>query len=220
MRPACRAKVSASVAGMNLGNAERQPCCELHPFIITSRSAMDEHNVHHFWGISPGIDLGALATRPEASSVGLHDPIRLLQASSAAQTSFHALAPHLCCTLSHACVLPMHDMLAPPLPLQVASYDPRHTLTTLCRASRHLDRHQGPMQLYVHEEEPEVLARHVLLLSVMLDGSLAAAERMHALLELHGNVLLREKTADYLGRGGLGEWAGRGQWVGTRGLTG
>lgn len=54
---------------------------------------MDEHNVHHFWGISPGIDLGALATRPEASSVGLHDPIRLLQASSASQPSFHALAP-------------------------------------------------------------------------------------------------------------------------------
>lgn len=118
----------------------------------------------------------------------------------------------------------MHDM-HPPLPLQVASYDPRHTLTTLCRASRHLDRHQGPMQLYVHEEEPEVLARHVLLLSVMLDGSLAAAERMHALLELHGNVLLREKTADYLGRGDrvglgpLGGGAGRGA-TGGKGAVG
>ena len=72
------------------------------------------------------------------------------------------------------------------------------------------------MQLYVHEEEPEVLARHVLLLSVMLDGSLAATERMHALLELHGNVLLREKTADYLGRG---EWVGVGA-TGGKGSAG
>lgn len=66
---------------MNLGNATALQ--GLHPF-IKSRSAMDEHNVHHFWGISPGIDLVALATRPEASSVGLHDAVRLLQASSAA----------------------------------------------------------------------------------------------------------------------------------------
>ena len=52
---------------------------------------------------------------------------------------------------------------------------------------------------YVFEEEPEGLARHLLLLSVMLDGSLPARERVEVLLELHGNALLRGNTATYLG---------------------
>ena len=51
----------------------------------------------------------------------------------------------------------------------------------------------------MYEEEPEGLARHLLLLSVMLDGSLPARERVEVLLELHGNALLRENTAAYLG---------------------
>lgn len=55
------------------------------------------------------------------------------------------------------------------------------------------------MHLYIYEEEPELLARHLLLVSVLLDGSLMAKERMEALLELHSNVLLREKAAKYLG---------------------
>lgn len=55
------------------------------------------------------------------------------------------------------------------------------------------------MCLYVYEEEPEVLARHMLLIHVLLDASLTSKERVETLLELHGNALLRQKTASYLG---------------------
>ena len=60
------------------------------------------------------------------------------------------------------------------------------------------------MHLYLYEEEPELIARHVLLLSVLLDETLPARDRMETLLELHGNVFLRDKTAKYLGRALLG----------------
>jgi dynein assembly factor 3 len=51
----------------------------------------------------------------------------------------------------------------------------------------------------VYEEEPENLARHILLLSVLLDGSVLPKERMEFFLELHSNAMLRERTAIYLG---------------------
>ncbi len=81
--------------------------------------------------------------------------------------------------------------------LQVCPYDARHTIATLSRISRHPA--VSSLALYVYEEEPEVLARHMLLLHVLLDGSLTARERVETLLELHGNALLRNKTAEYLG---------------------
>lgn len=81
----------------------------------------------------------------------------------------------------------------------MGSYDPRHTVQTICRHARHAAFHSAPLHLYVYEEEPENLARHILLLSVLLDGSLLPKERMEMFLELHGNALLRARTADYLG---------------------
>jgi dynein assembly factor 3 len=56
--------------------------------------------------------------------------------------------------------------------------------------------------MYVYEEEPENLARHILLLSVLLDGTLLAKERTEIFLELHGNALVRPRTAEYLGGSG------------------
>lgn len=81
----------------------------------------------------------------------------------------------------------------------MATYDARHSLYTLCRLARHPSPSQT-LQLFVYEEEPESLVRHILLVSILLDGSLMVKERMETLLELHGNVLLREKTARYLGQ--------------------
>jgi hypothetical protein len=83
--------------------------------------------------------------------------------------------------------------------MQVEPYDARHTLYTLCQAHRTLEQHSGPIHITLFEEEPEGLARHLLLLSVLLDDSLPATDRIQTLLELHGNVLLRQKTAEYLG---------------------
>jgi hypothetical protein len=58
---------------------------------------------------------------------------------------------------------------------------------------------QQRVTLYVFEEEPELLARHMLLLYALLDGSRPPKERAEAFLELHGSALLRRRTADWLG---------------------
>ncbi|GIL80632.1 hypothetical protein Vretimale_9197 [Volvox reticuliferus] len=124
---------------------------------------MDEQNVHHFWGISPALDLGSLLPDGDdaAALLPVDQPVRILQ---------------------------------------VAPYDARHTLTTMCRAMRHtvLRRQAQPVQLVVWEDSPEGLARHVLLLAVLLDGTLLPRERVEMLLELHGNAMLRERAAVYL----------------------
>lgn len=58
---------------------------------------------------------------------------------------------------------------------------------------------QQQLHLYVYESEPEVLARHLLLLAVLFDAALPVRVRAELFLELHGNAVLRQKSADYLG---------------------
>lgn len=55
------------------------------------------------------------------------------------------------------------------------------------------------VQLYVWEDCPEGLARHLLQAAVALDAGLPPRQRAETLLELHGNALLRDTTASYLG---------------------
>lgn len=52
--------------------------------------------------------------------------------------------------------------------------------------------------MFVYETEPEGLCRHVLLLSLLLDASLTEKERAEMFLELHGNVMLRQSTAEWV----------------------
>lgn len=76
--------------------------------------------------------------------------------------------------------------------LQSAVYDCRHTLQTLGRAPRHAAALGArPVHFYMHEEEPEVLARHLLLLAIFFDHNVTAKDRAELLLEVHGNALLR-----------------------------
>jgi hypothetical protein len=92
---------------------------------------------------------------------------------------------------------------------QVCPYDCRHTLATICSHLRQQaqndhragSRPQGTelLELYVYEPEPELLARHMLLLALLFEPSMAPRERAEAFLELHGNALLRQSTADWLG---------------------
>jgi hypothetical protein len=99
--------------------------------------------------------------------------------------------------LHESCV---HNTCIASFGLQAASYDARHSIITLCRLARHEAVVAGrPLHLHVYEEDAEGLARHLLLLSVLLDGSLLARDRMETLLELHSNALLRDQTAAYLG---------------------
>lgn len=155
---------------------------------------MDDHNIHNFWGLSPSIDLLAVATR------GRGDPNKGREALQQGGSDVTPSPPAIRI-------------------LQVASYDARHTIHTLCHSSRH-DGALGPgvmpsssegsvvspavraVHLHLHEEEPEGLARHLLLLSVLLDGSLPTKDRIQTLLEIHGNALVRQRTAEYLDQRG------------------
>ena len=65
------------------------------------------------------------------------------------------------------------------------------------QASRHYET-PTEIHLYVYEDNPEALARHVLLVSILLDDSLLPKVRMERFLEVFGNALLRGDTADYV----------------------
>eukprot|EP00892_Ulva_mutabilis_P012430 jgi/Ulvmu1/955/UM102_0038.1 len=80
--------------------------------------------------------------------------------------------------------------------LQVSPCDPRHTLTTLCRASRH--ECNTPVHIYVYEDNAEAMARHVLLLAILLDHPVDQALRMQRFMEVFGNSLIRDDTLNYL----------------------
>lgn len=88
--------------------------------------------------------------------------------------------------------------------LQVCPYDCRHTLATISsHAARLADKpniQQSPQQLelYVYETEVEGLARHMLLLTLLFDSSFTPQGRAEMFLELHGNALLRQQTADWV----------------------
>ncbi|KAK3239906.1 hypothetical protein CYMTET_50204 [Cymbomonas tetramitiformis] len=79
--------------------------------------------------------------------------------------------------------------------LQVAPCDCRHTATTIARSWR---RAPEKVAVTVWEPSPEGLARHMLLLSILLDTQLIARDRVETFLEVHGNAKLRERTAEYM----------------------
>lgn len=89
--------------------------------------------------------------------------------------------------------------------MQVCPCDCRHTLAIISNhAGRSradsLNAQHSPQQLelYVYETEVEGLARHMLLLMLLFDGSFTAQGRAEMFLELHGNALLRQQTADWV----------------------
>ena len=82
--------------------------------------------------------------------------------------------------------------------MQIGSYDCRHTALTLASLAR-----KGPLpgtlHLYIYEEEPEVLARHILCLAILLDTALPTRDRVGKFLEVHSNARLQQRTAQYVG---------------------
>ena len=87
--------------------------------------------------------------------------------------------------------------------LLVCPGDVRHMLETLkCIAQRNSEsKGEEPaptVEFAVYEREPEVLARHMLLLSIALDFELPRRERAEVLLEVWANTQIREKTAAYV----------------------
>lgn len=57
------------------------------------------------------------------------------------------------------------------------------------------------LELLLYETDAQALARHILLVTLLLDGSLPRHTRAEVFLEAHGNALLRPRTAIHIGRG-------------------
>ena len=165
---------------------------------------LDDHNVHQFWGLSPPVDL-AEAASCSTSDVSNDGPICILQVIHQANLLHNQ---HLQQDRKH--INPC---------LQMGAYDCRHTALTLARQAQHLAASSQHMQLYIVEDEPEVLARHLLLLSVLLDRALPIGARVETFLELHGNALLQQRTAEYAGELLISPGSCRGAWLRERGLT-
>lgn len=66
----------------NRNLTEREPK-QPSPVFTAQRNAMDDHNVHHFWGISPAVDLRSLAPKKEQGDAGAPitspEQLRILQ---------------------------------------------------------------------------------------------------------------------------------------------
>ncbi|KAJ3051740.1 Dynein assembly factor 3, axonemal [Rhizophlyctis rosea] len=79
--------------------------------------------------------------------------------------------------------------------LQIGASDVRHILKTAGRAWRHGER---GLNFHVIEPQSSILARNMLLMSVILDveSELSLQDKTDLFLELYGNTLLRERTAD------------------------
>ena len=55
-----------------------------------------------------------------------------------------------------------------------------------------------PVSVYLVEKQPEVLARHILLLAIFFDEDLGPRECTEIFLEVYGNTMLRKQTSAYL----------------------
>ena len=83
--------------------------------------------------------------------------------------------------------------------LQIGAYDCRHSAQALANVCKQLAAPNQVLHIWVYEETPEILAKHMLLLSVLLDTKLPVRQRTELFLELHNNASIQTTTAEYLG---------------------
>ena len=55
-----------------------------------------------------------------------------------------------------------------------------------------------PINIYLHDQNYEVLGRALLFLTLICETSISKRERMELFLDLYGNSLIRDKTDNYL----------------------
>ncbi|XP_072035866.1 dynein axonemal assembly factor 3-like [Amphiura filiformis] len=81
--------------------------------------------------------------------------------------------------------------------LIIGAGDSRHIIKTIARAGRHKER---KLNFYIIENNHEVLARHLLFLSLCLESPdrMGLQEKTELFLELFGNTLIRQQTNDYV----------------------
>lgn len=86
--------------------------------------------------------------------------------------------------------------------LQIGAYDCRHSAQALANVCKQLAAPNQVLHIWVYEETPEILAKHMLLLSVLLDTKLPVRQRTELFLELHNNASIQTTTAEYLEKQG------------------
>ncbi|KAL0034805.1 hypothetical protein WJX77_007961 [Trebouxia sp. C0004] len=86
--------------------------------------------------------------------------------------------------------------------LQIGAYDCRHSAQALASMCKLKTLPNRTLHIWVYEEAPEILARHMLLLSVLLDNTLPVRQRTELFIELHGNACIQATTAQYLEKQG------------------
>ncbi|XP_033102374.1 dynein assembly factor 3, axonemal-like [Anneissia japonica] len=81
--------------------------------------------------------------------------------------------------------------------LLVGAGDVRHVLKTISRAYRHTKKQ---LNFYIIENSLELLARQMLLLSIVTEvpNRMGLQEKMELFLEVFGNSLVRQQTSDYI----------------------
>ena len=84
---------------------------------------------------------------------------------------------------------PKFDILA------IGCCDARHVLMSLCQHQRNKNTF---LNYHVWEDSMIGMARVILLVAIALDFDTIIEERVHFLLEIYGNTLLRAKTLKYL----------------------
>lgn len=57
-------------------------------------------------------------------------------------------------------------------------------------------------QFYVNDSPPEVLARHLLLLYIVMDWEIPIRQRCNLFLEVFGNAMVQLRTAGYIAQAG------------------
>eukprot|EP00698_Gefionella_okellyi_P002181 TRINITY_DN12016_c0_g1_i1.p1 TRINITY_DN12016_c0_g1~~TRINITY_DN12016_c0_g1_i1.p1 ORF type:complete len:497 (-),score=87.11 TRINITY_DN12016_c0_g1_i1:185-1648(-) len=132
---------------------------------------MEAIGVTTFWGSSPALDL--------------QDPIDTWSEQGIeAMKLLHEESGH-------------QDSAAPFNVLIAGAGDARNLLKTMCRAWRWPSR---PLHIYICERKPEPLARQLLMLTLLFDNKLSINERVEMYLEITGNTMLRENTANYINK--------------------
>ena len=78
--------------------------------------------------------------------------------------------------------------------------DLRHLLRSLAEnmPTRDGKPRTGTINIYLHEKQKENLCRAILFLTLICEKQMSMRERQETLLDLYGNSMIRDKSANYL----------------------
>ena len=76
--------------------------------------------------------------------------------------------------------------------------DARHIFKSLCDVLPLDKERTAPINLYIHENNKETIARIILFFTLFCETGMSERERMEIFLDIYGNTLVRDKTAKYV----------------------